>query len=770
MTKLVIFDLDNTLSESKSKISSSMTIAFNKLLEKKNIAIISGETFKKCDFQVLSELPKSARLDHLILLPQSGTQCFQNKKGEWQEIYKYDLNNDEKKCIYNAIEQVKDIEKSEISSKLITEDKGGQITYSPIGIDAPTEVKKIYDPDHHKRKKIVLELQKLLPDFKVSIGGRSSIDITKKGIDKSFGIIEILKLKNLKPNEVIFIGDSLFKEGNDAPVRKSGVKCIQIKSPKETEEIIKKMVEDLEKKSGKSTDLIAFFCMEYAMDNDSHTYAGGLGILAGDYLLEAADQNVPIIAFGLHYGSSVSGDISDHFSLITDDKGNMMTIDIPISNEIIKVKIWQNIFRESVRLMLFDTNLPENSEENRSISTRLYDSHFYIRLKQQMILGIGSVRLLKILNENPIIYHLNEGHTAFTALAIIAERNDQKDRIVATKHTILSDAGILIPKEDFNKYVKPYCEISKIDSNKIFEMGLYERDIDIFSTMKFLMNASIRKNGVSTIHTVFEKKKHPDSTLFPITNGVYRKRWQAEEWENPEDEMQDKDIWNIKNTLRSNLISFIKEKTGENMDPNVCTVVWARRFTAYKRPLLLFSDLDRLEKIVSNNKTPIQFIISGKAHPLDKLGQDTLWKIISWTKTSPFKGKIVYIPDYSIEIASDLIKGADVWLNTPERGKEGCGTSGIKAGLNGALQCSISDGWVDEVNWNGRGWIISEENPVSDMYNYLENDIPWLFYERNEEDLPLKWIKYMKSTMKMIEENYTTSRMIDDYLKKLYLI
>lgn len=770
MTKLVIFDLDNTLSESRSKISSSMAIVLGKLLEERDVAIISGGTFERFDFQVLSELPKSTAFKRLTLLPESGTQCFLNVAGTWQKIYEYDLTDDEKRHIYHAIDQVKDIEKPRSPLPPLTEDKGGQITYSPVGINASSEIKKVFDPDHHKREKIDMELQKLLPDLEISIGGTSSIDITEKGMDKSFGIIKLLKSKKLKPEEVIFIGDAFFEEGNDTPVRKSGVKCLEVKSPEETEKIIKDMVKDSEKKGKKFSDPIAFFCMEYAMDNDSHTYSGGLGILAGDYLLEAADQNIPIIAFGLHYGSSISGDISDHFSLMTDDKGNVMTIGIPISNEIIKVKMWQKFFKKSVRLILFDTNLPENSEENKSISTRLYDSHFYIRIKQQMILGIGSIRLLKMLNINPAIYHLNEGHTALTALAVIAERNDQKNKIVATKHTILSDSGILIPKEDFNKYIKPYCEISKIDSNEIFEMGLYERDIDIFSTTKFLMSTSVRKNGVSTIHTVFEKKIHPDSHLFPITNGVYRKRWQAEEWGDFGNKMQDGDIWKIKNTLRSNLISFIKKKTGENMDPNVCTVVWARRFAAYKRPLLLFSDLDRLEKIVSNNKTPIQFILSGKAHPLDKLGQDTLEKIINWTKIPVFKGKIVYISDYSIDIANHLIKGADVWLNTPERGKEGCGTSGIKAGLNGALQCSISDGWVDEVNWNGKGWIISEEDSISNMYNYLENDIPWLFYERNEEDLPLKWIKYMKSTMKMIEESYTTKRMINDYLKKLYLI
>lgn len=766
MTKLVIFDLDNTLSQSRSKILPSMAITLSKLIEKKDVAIISGGTLERFEFQVLSELSRSTDLKRLTLLPDSGTRCYQYDGNNWQEIYEYDLSKDEEKLIYNAINKVSNIEKPKISYEPLIEDKGGQITYSPVGINAPSEIKKAYDPDHHKRKEIDLELQKLLPDFEISIGGTSSIDITEKGMDKSFGVIKLLKLKNLNPDEVIFVGDALFKDGNDAPVRKSNVKCIQVKSPEETEEVIKKITLD----SDTPYNPIAFFCMEYAVDNDSHTYAGGLGILAGDYLLEAADKNIPIIAFGLHYGNSISGDISDHFSLLTDDKKKPLIIDIPIGNEIIKAQVWHKTFRESVRLMLLDTNIPDNSLENKLISSRLYDSHFYIRIKQQMILGIGGVRLLKMLNITPTIYHLNEGHTAFAALAVLAERNEQKENIVATKHTIFSDAGIFIPKEDFNKYITPYCKLFNLDPNKIFEMGSYEKDVDIFSTAKFLMSSSSRRNGVSIIHTVYEKKMHPNSDLIPVTNGVYKKRWQAGEWGSSPQKLKDDELWKIKNLLRSKLISYVRKKTLENLDPNICTVVWARRFASYKRPLLLFSDLGRLEKIVSNKKMPIQFIFSGKAHPSDALGQATIEKIIALTKTSVFKDKIVYIPDYSMEVSRYLTQGADVWLNTPERGKEGCGTSGIKAGLNGSLQCSVSDGWVDEVDWSGKGWIISEDKTLEDMYTYLEKDIPQLFYKRNTDNLPEQWIKYMKSTIELIEKNYTTSRMIDDYFKKVYLL
>ncbi|MEK7477980.1 MAG: HAD-IIB family hydrolase, partial [Patescibacteria group bacterium] len=410
MTKLVIFDLDNTLSESRSKIAPSMAILLDQLLKQKEVAIISGGTFTQIDFQVLAQLPPNTFLNNLTLLPESGASYLQNKNGLWEKIYAIDLTKKEGKLIYDSINKVFAIEKPVVFFKPLIEDKGGEITYSPVGINAPKEIKEAFDPDHHKRKKIVTALKNLLPDFEINIGGLSSIDITKKGMNKSFGVNKLLALKNLKPAEVIFIGDSLFQSGNDAAVRSSGVKCIQVKEPKETEEIITKILVE-------QYHPMAFFCMEYAVDDDPDTYAGGLGILAGDYLLESADKDFPIMAFGLHYGY----DISPDFSVLVDNKNNPVLVDIPIAKEIIKAKVWQRHFKASVRLMIFDTNIPENSEANRSLTSRLYDSHFYTRLKQQMILGIGGVRLLKILRIKPQAYHLNEGHTAFTALAVYAE-------------------------------------------------------------------------------------------------------------------------------------------------------------------------------------------------------------------------------------------------------------------------------------------------------------------------------------------------------------
>lgn len=497
--------------------------------------------------------------------------------------------------------------------------------------------------------------------------------------------------------------------------------------------------------------------MEYAIDENSHSYAGGLGILAGDYLLEAADQNVPIIAIGLHYGKDISSD----FSLLDQ-------VQVPMQDEDIIVNVWQKNFGKSVTLLLIDTDVKGNSDVNRAITSRLYDADFYVRLKQEMLLGIGGVKVLKQFKIEPRVYHLNEGHTAFAALGIMAFDPENQRKIVATKHTIFPNAGSKIMKVDFEKYIKPFCVANKLDPEKIYEMGKFDLDANQFSTTRFLIQSARQSNGVSVLHTVYEKKVHPQSNLIPITNGVYRSRWEAKEWGGQAENLSNREFWEIKNRLRSKLLSFVEERTTIELDPNICTAVWARRFAEYKRPTLLFSDLARLEKIIHRENMPIQLIISGKAHPADAMGMEAVDRIVKLSKTPEFKGKIAYVPDYDINIAKYLDQGADIWINTPIRGKEACGTSGIKASLNGALQCSVSDGWVDEVDWTGTGWVLDENDTANALYGFLEKEIPEVFYKKDDHNLPNELIERMKKTMKIVKSNFTAHRMLKDYLEKLY--
>jgi alpha-glucan phosphorylase-like protein len=496
--------------------------------------------------------------------------------------------------------------------------------------------------------------------------------------------------------------------------------------------------------------------MEYAINDDSGSYAGGLGILAGDYLLEAADLNLPVIAIGLHYGKN----ISHEFVPLTQ-------IEVPIGDENLKVRVWQKNFKNSVTLLLLDTDVEGNSNDARKITGRLYDSNFYTRLKQEMLLGIGGVRILKQFKITPKVYHLNEGHTAYAALAIKAEDRENEGKIVSTKHTIFSNAGSFIPRNEFDKYIKPYCLKFNLNPDQIFELGKFELNKDMFATTKFMISCSRISNGVSKLHTVYEKIVHPHSKLVPITNGVYKKRWRASEWGEKE-VISDEEFWRIKNKLRKKLVSFVRERTGIIMNEESATAVWSRRFAAYKQPSLLFSDLDRLEKIVSNKEKPIQFVISGKAHPDDKIGLETIERIEKISKMPQFKGKVAYIPNYDIVIARHLVQGADIWINTPIRGKEACGTSGLKASLNGALQCSVSDGWVDEVDFKDKGWILSEDRTKDDLYRLLETEIPDLFYKKNEKGIPLELIQRMRASVLLINSNFTATRMIEDYVDKIY--
>ena len=233
------------------------------------------------------------------------------------------------------------------------------------------------------------------------------------------------------------------------------------------------------------------------------------------------------------------------------------------------------------------------------------------------------------------------------------------------------------------------------------------------------------------------------------------------------DNMDNAGLWRTKNKLREEMVFFANKISGSNLDKNFCTVVWARRFASYKRPEALFQDISRLKKLCLGEK-PLQFIISGRGSDADEEGKRMAVQIKTLAKDPSFKGKISFIPDYSLQIALPLVRGADIWLNTPTRGKEACGTSGMKAGLNGALVMSVSDGWVDEINWEGKGWILSDGDIGSKIYDFLEKEVVPEFYDRDQNGIPESWVFKMKAVIEIVESRFTTERMLHDYLKQLY--
>lgn len=796
MKELYVFDLDNTLTDSRTALTHETAELLKALLAKSRVAVISGATFSQFEKQLLATLKTIGLpgdlLSRLYILPTSGAELFTYDR-DWKKQYSEGLSDADRAMVRAAFAHALG---TALSKKLL-DDRGSQITFSGLGKDAPLDQKAVWDFDQKKRKALVSSVAPSLSDFELRIGGTTSIDVTKKGIDKAFGVERLLAHLKLPVSAAAFVGDALYEGGNDEAVKKAGIETIASKGPEDTRRIIQEFLgvsagisagSGAQSAVAKTVDVksisfsrppVAFFCAEYALDDETLSYAGGLGVLAGDMLLEYADEGLPFAAIGMWYGPSKSARGADAYATVIAG-GKPLVVEVPYEGSAIKAQIKARLFGKSAWLLLLDTDIEENDEATRRILSRIYDTDFYIRMKQDYLLGAGGVRLLSALGITPSVYHLNEGHAAFAAFELVAQAVSKHPdlglagamakvgaQLVATKHTILAEAGAKVEQADFERFFGSYLRSRGVSADAMFEVGTTP-DAKVFSATRFLLKTAKRQNAVSVLHAKFEKEVHPQSVLVPVTNGVHRKRWQAEGFvDRDAQKLSDDEIWKEKKALRRRLVEFTNAKAGSSLDPEVCTVVWARRFVAYKRPELLFSDLERLSRITSGGK-PMQFILSGKVYHSDTTGQATLDRIRALANDPQWKGRIAYVPDYSVSVSRELVRGADIWLNTPFRGKEACGTSGMKAGLNGALQMSISDGWIEEADWTGKGWILPEENTASAIYDFLEKEAAPIFYERPIDGAPTEWVKRMRATMEVIEKDFTAKRMIADYAAKLY--
>ena len=289
-----------------------------------------------------------------------------------------------------------------------------------------------------------------------------------------------------------------------------------------------------------------------------------------------------------------------------------------------------------------------------------------------------------------------------------------------------------------------------------------------YSDTKLLMEIVRRANGVSKIHVEAELHDHPTSKLVAITNGVFRGRWAAKNWNESPLALSDAEMWAKHIDNKRALLELIEARTGDRLDPDALTVVWARRMASYKRPELLINDLKRLGKLAHHASRPVQFVVAGRANPTDTVGADLMNRVIAASKSPGLEPRFAYLPNYNPVSAKMLVGGADLWLNTPIRGYEACGTSGMKASLNGALQFSTSDGWLDEVNIGQIGWEVPEHNPAEALYDTLEHTVAPLYYTRNADGIPEDWIAMMRANIELILNNFTATRMLDDYYAKLY--
>ena len=599
---------------------------------------------------------------------------------------------------------------------------------------------------------------------------------------------------------------------------------------------------------------IAYFSMEYGLHDSLKIFSGGLGMLAGDYLKEASDSKVNLVAVGLLYrygyfkqtisiqGDQMANYEAEQFSKIPvqpafDKEGNLVQVEVQYPGRTIHAQVWE-VKVGAVSLYLLDADIEANRDDDRSVTHHLYGGDNENRLKQEMLLGLGGIRALRKLGCQANIYHCNEGHAAMIGLERISEfMNDcqlsyaeAKEVVRAstlfTTHTPVPAGHDAFHQDLFYPYMQIFTERFGISWDDFVMLGKTNPHEDHFNMSYLAANLSQGINGVSKLHGDVSKEilKHLYEGFLPeelsigyVTNGVHYSTWTAQEWkelhlkyfgkkfvENQLDtdlwdkiyKVPDEDIWNLKKKLKLKLIDYIRERFADNwvqrhenpkliteitskLNPDALTIGFARRFATYKRAHLLFRNLDRLSKIVNNPECPVQFIFAGKAHPADKAGQDLIKYIVEISKRPEFTGKILFVQNYDINLAKMLLQGVDIWLNTPTRPLEASGTSGEKGAMNGTVHFSVLDGWWVEGYKEGTGWALplersydvqdfQDELDAEIIYNIFEEEIIPAYYNRNEKDVSEDWVSYVKNTIAQVAPNFTTARMIRDYLHRYY--
>ncbi|MBQ0080634.1 MAG: alpha-glucan family phosphorylase [Alistipes sp.] len=601
---------------------------------------------------------------------------------------------------------------------------------------------------------------------------------------------------------------------------------------------------------------IAYFSMEYGLHHTLKIYSGGLGILAGDYLKEASDKNVPLVAVGLLYrygyftqrlsaqGAQEANYEPQEFSKLPirparDENGSWITVHVAFPGRTLNARVWLCQVGRTP-LYLLDTDYEANIAEDRCITHYLYGGDWENRLKQEILLGIGGIRALSQLGIKQDVYHCNEGHAAFIGIERINNLIHRKKLAFSealeivrasslfTTHTPVPAGHDAFPESMIRQYMSHYPSRLGLTWEQYINLGKFHPNDpnDRFSMSVLACNLSQEVNGVSWLHG--EVSKDILGSLWPgyfknelhigyVTNGVHFPTWAASNmrrlyaryfpegfsnhvydipaWQKVYD-IPDSELWSEKMALKEQLINFIKQRYANpaqirfdsprhllkvygSIKPDILTIGFARRFATYKRAHLLFTNIERLSKIVNNPDYPVQFLFAGKAHPNDKPGQDLIKRIVEVSRMPEFLGKIIFLENYDMDVAHRLVQGVDVWLNTPTRPLEASGTSGEKCVMNGTMQFSVLDGWWVEGYREGAGWALPMEQAFADtehqneldaemLYNIIEEQIVPLYYRRGQYGLPTDWIHAIKKCIADIASNFTTNRMIIDYEERFY--
>ncbi len=605
----------------------------------------------------------------------------------------------------------------------------------------------------------------------------------------------------------------------------------------------------------KNRPSVAYFCMEFGINQVLKIYSGGLGMLAGDYMKEASDSNVNMCGIGFLYrygyfkqslsmdGQQIANYDAQNFNSLPierqlDENGQPLVIDVPYMNYNVHAYVWRvNVGR--VSLYLLDTDNELNSEFDRPITHSLYGGDWENRLKQEILLGMGGILLLKRVGIKKDIYHCNEGHAALCNLQRLCDYvkegltfNQAMELVRAsslyTVHTPVPAGHDYFDETLFGKYMGGYPQMLGITWDEFIGMGRNNPDDhnERFCMSVFACNTCQEVNGVSKLHGWVSQKMFNNiwNGYYPeenhvgyVTNGVHFPTWAATEWrklyaqyfdENFMDDQSnekiwqaiynvpDDVIWSTRMELKKKLTDYIRTKFRETwlknqgdpsrvvsllekINPNALMIGFCRRFATYKRAHLLFTDLDRLSKIVNDPEHPVQFLFSGKAHPADGAGQGLIKKIYEISQRPEFLGKIIFLEDYDMRLARRLVSGVDIWMNTPTRPLEASGTSGEKAEMNGVVNLSVLDGWWLEGYREGAGWALTEKRTYQNqgyqdqldaatIYGLLENEIIPLYYNKGKKDYSEGWVKVIKNSIAQIAPHYTMKRQLDDYYSKFY--
>jgi starch phosphorylase len=606
-----------------------------------------------------------------------------------------------------------------------------------------------------------------------------------------------------------------------------------------------------------SDSTIAYFSLEYGLDTGLPVYSGGLGVLSGDTLKSASDLGLPLVAVGLlyRYGYfrqflSADGWQQERYEendwyhmpiqLVKDENDRPLRVSVDLDGSPVQVQIWK-VSVGQIPLFLLDTNIPDNSTKCREITSVLYGGDKDMRIRQEIVLGIGGVRALRAMDIDPDVYHLNEGHSWFLTLERIRSLMSEDDlsyreaaqyvwsSTVFTTHTPVPAGNEKFDPVLVHRYLSDFISNLGISWKEFLGLGrvIADDESEPFCMTVAALKLAAFANGVSKLHgqisrdmwhNIWPNLPKEEIPIRSITNGVHASSWISHDmselfesyfgsvyversgapdvWKQVY-KIPDTELWRTHNKRRERLVFFARKRLRQQLrrrgasqllvqqadqilDPTILTIGFARRFSTYKRGSLIFSDLDRLSKIINNEKQPVQLVLSGKAHPLDAPGKEIIKEIIGRSSEERFRNRIIFLEDYDINVARYLVQGVDVWLNTPRRPQEASGTSGMKAAMNGVLNLSVLDGWWVEGYNDDTGFKIGNGEEYDNvetqdlletemLYDTLEREVIPLFYERNGRDLPDRWIAKMKASIHMAGQNFSAQRMLMDYTNQFYM-